>query len=184
MKTIQIVVTILLFAPFCVTAERSDNAVRHTIRMVFSDEITSADRPQGETSPQSHSGTMIRVHELTGELSAIHADLMQKEWFSDETFTESAPVLWDLRNATLPNDVSYVSEVVQTLVQRSMNARPQGRASIVVSREFDFQILCQAYGESLSLGRMLITKSLADARLWLTGNRSGGSHPSLNHCPP
>jgi len=123
---------------------------------------------------------LIRVHELTGEISGNHADLMQKGWFEDDEFHQAQPVLWDLRHAKLPSDYAYLSKVVSQLVDNSMRQRPTGRASIIVASFSDLTVLCMAYRRSIEQGRMLITTSVAEARTWLVGDQEDFVRLSAN----
>ena len=119
---------------------------------------------------------MIRVHELVGEITGLHAGLMQGEWFDHEKFSMDTPVLWDLRNAKIPKDYEYLSSVVGDLIRNSMKQRPAGRASIVISTESDLALLCRAYKKSVESGRILITRSMIEARDWLVNEGANQTH--------
>lgn len=169
-------------------ADHTEPPVRHSIRMMLGDEISntlSSDAPSEQVSnslpdrkPSATSQSMIRVHELTGEISAIHAQLMQDEWFEDHRFDRTTPVLWDLRKAELPDDAEYLSRIVEELIQKSMQNRPEGRAGIIVSNRADLQLLCHAYQKSIQSQRMMITQVMSEVRNWLLNQNSA----HVNHC--
>ncbi len=130
--------------------------------------ILWADKKAPKKAPvQKKASDEIRLHRLSGSVTAENVTELQSDWFNDDKFDKDAPILWDLRLARFETELSNIESLAGDMHKSAMQVRPEGKAAMLVSSELHARTLEYGFQKGIEIGRTRIFTDESEAENWL-----------------